>query len=192
MHAAGVGTKRCGLWIVLFCFFGEAGGRGSVVILVQQPEPVLKDRSVFTGGTTDCVLHSLGRTNTRQFAEAEVLLKVDGVEERETGDLRRGRAGEGEVQWGGGRRGMKQAPHHTPTPIVPRGAERNRAGPAGSPTGRLVALWEITLFKQMECEQGLPYANKARLISPLPAVQFKMSPPCQGAAARTCICVRVS
>ncbi len=31
---------------------------------------------------------------------------------------------------------------------------------------------EITLFKQMKCEHCLPYANKPRLISSLPVVQF--------------------
>lgn len=34
---------------------------------------------------------------------------------------------------------------------------------------------EITLFKQMECERCLPYANQAHLISSLPVVQFEMS-----------------
>lgn len=43
-------------------------------------------------------------------------------------------------------------------------------------TGLPVVLWEITLFKQMKCEHCLPYANRPRLISSLPVVQFKMSP----------------
>lgn len=39
---------------------------------------------------------------------------------------------------------------------------------------------EITLLKQMKCEHCLPYANKPRLISFLPVVQFKMSAPLEG------------
>lgn len=82
MAAAGVGTKGCGLWVVFFFFFlSGRGGRGRVVILALQPEPVLEDRSGLAGGTPECVIHSLRRTNTRRFAAAEVHLKVDGVEE---------------------------------------------------------------------------------------------------------------
>lgn len=47
-------------------------------------------------------------------------------------------------------------------------------------TGLPAVLGEITLFKQMECEHGLPYANKPHLISSLPVVQLKMSPPPEG------------
>lgn len=84
MAAAGVGTKGCGLWVFFFFFFLSGrggGGRERVFILALQPEPVLKDRSGLAGGTPDCVIHSLRRTNTRRFAAAEVHLKVDGVEE---------------------------------------------------------------------------------------------------------------
>lgn len=69
------------MWVVFFFFLSGRWGRGRVVILGLQPEPVLKDRSGLAGGTPDCVIHSLRRTNTRRFAAAEVHLKVDGVEE---------------------------------------------------------------------------------------------------------------
>lgn len=70
------------------------------------------------------------------------------------------------------------------TPLVQLGAHPappSRPQSAGAAeTGLPVVLWEITLFKQMKCEHCLPYANRPRLISSLPVVQFKMSPHREG------------
>lgn len=65
------------------------------------------------------------------------------------------------------------SPPFQPAPPRPQSAGATETGLPGF-------LWEITLFKQMKCEHCLPYANRPRLISSLPVVQFKMSPRHEG------------
>lgn len=57
--------------------------------------------------------------------------------------------------------------------------------------GLPAVVGEITLFKQMECERCLPYANEPHLISSLPAMQFKMSQPPEGVQDESPRCLEV-